>query len=38
MIIDGQDKDSFDYTPVENMNGTVKVKVLPNGGFACIIR
>ena len=38
MIIDGKDKDSFDYTPVENMNGTVKVKVLPNGGFAGIIR
>lgn len=33
MIIDGKDKDSFDYTPVENMNGTVKVKVLPNGGL-----
>ena len=38
MIIDGKDKDSFDYMPVENTNGTVKVKVLPNGGFAGMIR
>ena len=38
MIIDGKDKDSFDYMPVENINGTVKVKVLPNGGFAGMIR
>ena len=38
MITDGGDKDSFGYMPVENANGTVKVKVLPNGGFAGIIR
>ena len=38
MIIDGKDKDSFDYMPVENTIGTVKVKVLPNGGFAGMIR
>ena len=38
MIIDGKDKDSFNYMPVENTNGTVKVKVLPNGGFAGMIR
>ena len=38
MIIDGKDKDSFDYMPVENIIGTVKVKVLPNGGFAGMIR
>ena len=38
MITDGGDKDSFGYMPVENTDGTVKVKVLPNGGFAGIIR
>lgn len=38
MMIDGKDKDSFDYMPVENTGGTVKVKVLANGGFAGIIR
>ena len=37
-LLDGKDKDSFDYMPVENTNGTVKVKVLPNGGFAGMIR
>ncbi len=38
MITDGKDKDSFGYMPVEKTDGAVKVKVLPNGGFAGIIR
>lgn len=38
LITDGADKDSFGYQPVENTDGTVKVKILPEGGFAGIIR
>ena len=38
MIVDGKDKDSFGYLPVTDTNGTVKMKLLPNGGFAGIIR
>ena len=38
MITDGADKDTFDYRTVENTNGMVKVKLLPNGGFAGVIR
>lgn len=38
VITDGEDKDSFGYMPVENTDGTLRVKVLPNGGFAAIIR
>lgn len=38
LITDGKDKDTFDYMPVENTNGTIKVRLLPNGGFAGIIR
>ncbi|WP_300697749.1 glycoside hydrolase family 97 protein [uncultured Bacteroides sp.] len=38
VITDGEDKDSFGYMPVESTDGTLRVKVLPNGGFAAIIR
>jgi len=38
MITDGKDKDSFDYMPIENTDGKIKIKLLPNGGFAGIIR
>lgn len=38
VITDGKDKDSFGVLPVENTDGTLKVKLLPNGGFAGIIR
>lgn len=38
LITDGGDKHSFGTLPVENSDGTVKVKLLPNGGFAGIIK
>ena len=38
LIIDGADKDSFDYQTIEGAAQEMKVKVLPNGGFACRIK
>ena len=34
LITDGEDKDSFSYMPVTDSDGMLKVKLLPNGGFA----
>lgn len=38
LITDGADKDSFGHQPVQSADGTVRVKLLPQGGFAGIIR
>lgn len=38
MITDGKDKDCFDYMPIKDIDGKIKIKLLPNGGFAGIIR
>ena len=38
MITDGADKDSFDCQTMEGTGNEIKVNVLPNGGFACVIR
>lgn len=38
MITDGKDKDCFDYMPIKDTDGKIKIKLLPNGGFAGIIR
>lgn len=38
LITDGKDKDSFGSMSVENVTATIKVKLLPNGGFAGVIR
>lgn len=34
LITDGEDKDAFSYMPVANTDGVLKVRLLPNGGFA----
>lgn len=38
IITDGKDKDSFGYQVVKGNENTVKVRLLSNGGFACVIR
>lgn len=38
MIVDGQDKDHFDYKEVKLSTDKMRVHVLPNGGFTAIIK
>lgn len=38
LITDGADKDSFGRQAVDGTSATVRVKLLPNGGFAAIVR
>ena len=38
IITDGENKDEFGYAPIKDAGEKLKVKLLPNGGFACLIK
>lgn len=38
VITDGENKDEFGYASIKDAGETLKVKLLPNGGFACLIK